>query len=170
MSLEERFAVLCHDLGKRPAFDLCMGHLGGHEKMGVKLVDQMCDRVKIPNDCRKLAKLVAFDHTHIHNIMKLKASTVAKIFERWDILRHPERTEQITNCCWADTSGRGEGVIDYNSKPVTILFALAWMKPVAIDMLQAGREKPLVGKGIGDAIRRERLKRLEAVKKELKDI
>jgi len=170
LTLEERFAVLCHDLGKKPIHDLNLGHHGGHEKESCKMIDPICDRWKIPNDCRKLAKLVAFDHTHVHNIAKLRAKTVAKIFERWDILRHPERTEMITNCCWADASGRGSGIEDYSSKASVILLALEWLKPVDVDLIQSGRREPLKGKAIGDAIRRERLKRLEAVKKELKDI
>lgn len=166
LTLEERFAVLCHDFGKRPAFEFNTAkgenHLGGHEGMGVPLIEAFCDKWKVPNDCRKLATLVARDHTHVHNLHKLKAKTIAKMFERWDLLRHPERAHHIALCCQADGRGRGEDFEDMehpNFKRLLTL-AAAWCEKVDVKLVNENRREPLQGKALGDAIRRVRVQRL----------
>jgi tRNA nucleotidyltransferase/poly(A) polymerase len=64
--IDIRFATLCHDLGK----GLTPKHLWprhhGHGPAGVKLVEQLCLRLKVPNEMRDLAKLVAEFHDLIH--------------------------------------------------------------------------------------------------------
>ena len=53
--LPVRFAALMHDLGKgaTPAADWPSHH--GHEGLGVKLIEALCKRLKVPNECRELA-------------------------------------------------------------------------------------------------------------------
>ena len=58
-ALPVRFSALTHDLGKAetPA-DILPRHLG-HEERSVRLTEKLCARLRVPNDCRDLALLMA---------------------------------------------------------------------------------------------------------------
>lgn len=101
-----RFAALMHDLGKgeTPA-DEWPRHLG-HEERSVKLVQNVCDRFRIPNDFRELAVLVARYHAHCHRAQALKPTTLLKTLMSIGALRRPERLEQFLLACEADARGR----------------------------------------------------------------
>ena len=65
-TLPVRFAALTHDLGKGTTpRDEWPRHIG-HEERGVELVRQLCERLRVPNDCRDLAVLAARYHGEIH--------------------------------------------------------------------------------------------------------
>ena len=76
-----RFAVLMHDLGKgaTPADILPSHH--GHEDAGVALVEQLCARLRVPNNLRELAVITARYHTHVHRALELRADTVLRTLE-----------------------------------------------------------------------------------------
>lgn len=104
--LDVRFATLCHDLGK----GLTPKHLWprhhGHGPAGVKLVENLCARLKVPNELRDLAKLVAEYHDLIHTLPILKPQTIVKLFDAIDAWRKPQRVEQIALTSEADVRGR----------------------------------------------------------------
>lgn len=104
--LDVRFATLCHDLGK----GLTPKHLWprhhGHGPAGVKLVENLCARLKVPNELRDLAKLVAEYHDLIHTLPILKPQTIVKLFDAIDAWRKPQRIEQIALTSEADVRGR----------------------------------------------------------------
>lgn len=64
--VDVRFATLCHDLGKALTPKALWPRHHGHGPAGVKLVEQLCQRLRVPNDIRDLAKLVAEFHDLIH--------------------------------------------------------------------------------------------------------
>ena len=101
-----RFAALTHDLGKgNTPRDILPSH-HGHEQRGVVLIDQLCDRYRIPNRYRELARLVAGYHGHMHRVFELRPDTLAKTLEGLDAYRRPERVEGILLACEADYRGR----------------------------------------------------------------
>lgn len=103
---ETRLAALLHDLGKgttRPA-EWPSHH--GHEQRGAKLVEQLCDRLRIPNRFRDLSRRVAEFHTHSHRAFDLKPSTLLRTLLKIDGLRRPEQLEQFLIACEADARGR----------------------------------------------------------------
>jgi tRNA nucleotidyltransferase (CCA-adding enzyme) len=103
---ETRLAALLHDLGKgtTPSDQWPSHH--GHEQRGVKLVDALCNTLRIPNRFRELSRLVAEYHTHGHRALALKPATLVKTLMALDALRRPERFEQFLAACEADTRGR----------------------------------------------------------------
>lgn len=104
--LDIRFAALVHDLGKgvtKP--ELWPAH-HGHEHTGLPLIKQLCERLRVPNDCRDLALQVCEYHQIIHRARELKSSTVLKLFNAIDLWRKPQRLEAILLCCEADLRGR----------------------------------------------------------------
>ncbi len=101
-----RFAALLHDLGKGTTpKDLLPKH-HGHEARSVRLVKQLCKRLKVPNNHRDLAIAVAQYHTHFHYIEEMKAKTILKMLEGLDAFRRPERFENFLTCGLADQRGR----------------------------------------------------------------
>ena len=106
LSLPARFAALTHDLGKgtTPA-DVLPRHIG-HEMRSVSLLGPLCERLRVPVECRELALLVARFHGDIYKIDQLRRTTAVTILERCDVFRRPERFEELLGACEADYRGR----------------------------------------------------------------
>ncbi|AJJ63708.1 multifunctional CCA addition/repair protein [Yersinia aldovae] len=104
--IDVRFAALCHDLGKGLTPKELWPHHHGHGPAGVKLVQQLCQRLRVPNPVRDLAKLVAEYHDLIHTVNKLRPETLLKLFDAIDVWRKPERLEQMILTSEADARGR----------------------------------------------------------------
>ena len=106
LSLPARFAALTHDLGKglTPA-DILPRHIG-HEQKSVALLEPLCARLRVPADCRELARLVARYHGDMHKVAELRPETKLKILERCDALRRPDRFLEVLGACEADYRGR----------------------------------------------------------------
>ncbi len=104
--LAVRFAALTHDLGKAltPA-DILPGHRG-HEQRSLPLITALSARLRVPNECRDLALIVAEHHTKVHRANELRPSTAMKLFSECDALRRPERFEHALLACEADARGR----------------------------------------------------------------
>lgn len=101
-----RFAALTHDLGKGTTPHARWPSHIHHEKRGVKLIQQLCDRLKAPNPFRELAIIVAREHGRAHRALELRPDTLLKLFEAVDAFRRPQRFEQFLLACEADARGR----------------------------------------------------------------
>jgi tRNA nucleotidyltransferase (CCA-adding enzyme) len=104
--LPARFAALTHDIGKSatPA-EILPRHIG-HEAASVKMLGPLCERLRVPTDCRDLALLVARYHGTVHRADELTAATMVKLIERCDAIRRPERFGPFLQACEADFRGR----------------------------------------------------------------
>jgi tRNA nucleotidyltransferase (CCA-adding enzyme) len=105
-SLAFRFACLVHDLGKALTPKEFWPSHKGHGELGVQRINNLCQRLKIPNECRELACLVSKHHTLIHKGLELKAATLVTLMDQNDAWRKPERFWQMLQCCVADSKGR----------------------------------------------------------------
>jgi tRNA nucleotidyltransferase (CCA-adding enzyme) len=154
-----RFAVLCHDLGKGITPLEILPHHYGHEMRGVKLVHQLCDRLKVPNEFRELAAMTAQYHGHCHKVQSLKASTLLKTLEALDALRRPQRFQQFLLACTADARGR------YGSEQAPYLQAAYFQQALDIvskvDTRPIVENKNLVGPAIKQAIYAARVRALK---------
>ncbi|MCL9850062.1 multifunctional CCA addition/repair protein [Ralstonia solanacearum P673] len=122
--LPVRFAALVHDLGKgtTPA-DILPRHVG-HEARSVPMIEDVCQRLRVPTDCRELAVVVAREHGNIHRSDGFDATALVRLLERCDALRKPERFRQALLACEADARGRlGFEHRDY-PQPARLLLAL----------------------------------------------
>jgi tRNA nucleotidyltransferase (CCA-adding enzyme) len=104
--LAVRFAALGHDLGKgaTPAEEWPRHH--GHEARGVELLGPLCERLRVPAECRDLALLAARYHGDIHRAFELRAATVLNILAEADAFRRPERFLDLLAVCECDFQGR----------------------------------------------------------------
>jgi len=156
-----RFAVLMHDLGKgaTPAETLPSHH--GHEDAGVRLVEQLATRLRVPNHLRELAVITARFHTHVHRALELRADTVVKTLEHCDALRRPERFADFLLACEADARGR-KG-FESREYPQRAFFAAARERAAAVTLSEEERQG-LSGEQIGQELRRRRIAAIEELK------
>ncbi|GAB3627540.1 multifunctional CCA tRNA nucleotidyl transferase/2'3'-cyclic phosphodiesterase/2'nucleotidase/phosphatase [Pandoraea terrae] len=106
-SLPVRFAVLTHDLGKGTTPEEILPRHIGHEGRSVDLLKPLCDRLRVPVDCRELAQVVAREHGNIHGSGAFGAAALVRLLERCDALRKPSRFDEILHACESDARGRG---------------------------------------------------------------
>jgi tRNA nucleotidyltransferase (CCA-adding enzyme) len=104
-----RFAASMHDVGKgiTPAEYLPKHPM--HEENGVPLVEQICERLRIPRIYRDLAVLVTRYHGLGYKIMEQERKDpedIINLFECLDVFRRPERLQQFRLACLADVRGR----------------------------------------------------------------
>ncbi|KWZ61848.1 multifunctional CCA tRNA nucleotidyl transferase/2'3'-cyclic phosphodiesterase/2'nucleotidase/phosphatase [Burkholderia ubonensis] len=105
-SLAVRFAALTHDLGKATTPEDVLPRHIGHEGRSVDLLKPLCDRLRVPNECRDLALVVAREHGNLHRVMEMGAAALVRLFERTDALRKPARFAEMVQACEADARGR----------------------------------------------------------------
>ncbi|MFP9231259.1 multifunctional CCA addition/repair protein [Pectobacterium cacticida] len=104
--IDVRFAALCHDVGKGLTPPELWPRHHGHGPAGVKLVEALCQRLRVPNPMRDLAKLVAEYHDLVHTVQILQPKTLLKLFDAIDVWRKPQRLEQLALTSEADARGR----------------------------------------------------------------
>ena len=155
-ALAVRFAALTHDLGKATTPEDVLPRHIGHEGRSVDLLKPLCERLRVPNDCRDLALLVAREHGNIHRVMDTGAAGVVRLLERCDAIRKPGRFAEALQACESDARGRlGFEAREY---PQAERLRVALVAARAVD---AGA----VAKGLGDrpelikeAVQRERVR------------
>ena len=105
-SLPVRFACLGHDLGKgtTPA-DMLPRHIG-HEERSVALVRALCERLRVPVECKALAEVVAREHGNVHRSGEFGAAALVRLLDRCDAWRRPERFAELLLACECDARGR----------------------------------------------------------------
>lgn len=155
--LPVRFACLCHDLGKgtTPA-DVLPRHID-HERRSVSLLLQVCERWRVPNDCKELAEVVAREHGNIHRSGDLKPAALLRLLERCDAVRKPERFEQALQACECDARGRLG--FEESAYPQRRRLSDALQAALAVEtgpVAQAAAKSGLKGKAIGDAVSKAR--------------
>ncbi|TAL93276.1 MAG: multifunctional CCA addition/repair protein [Paraburkholderia sp.] len=155
-ALTVRFAALTHDLGKATTPEDVLPRHIGHEGRSVDLLKPLCERLRVPNECRDLAVLVAREHGNIHRVMETGAAGLVRLFERCDALRKPARFAEALQACEADARGRlGFEAREY---PQAERLRIALVAARAVDGgAVAGRfvDRPSL---IKDAVRRERVR------------
>jgi len=151
--LSVRFACLCHDFGKgtTPA-EMLPRHIG-HEQRSARLLQGVCARWRVPNDCKELADVVAREHGNIHRSGELNAAAVLRLLERCDALRKPARFAEALLACECDARGR-TGFED-RPYPQRQRLQTALDAALAVDtapIAQAAAQRGLQGPAIGEAV------------------
>ena len=156
-----RFAALVHDLGKGTTPPAEWPRHIAHEHRGVKLVEQLCKRLRVPNDYRDLALLVTRYHGVYHRADELRASTLLETIEAVGAFRRPERLEQFLLACEADSRGRTGFEEQQFDQPD--IFRAAYRAAAAVDVQQViadGYE----GSAIAEQLKRRRTAAIKALR------
>lgn len=156
-----RFAAMLHDLGKAktPKENWPAHH--GHEKLGVAVIKQLCQRLRVPTKFSELAMTVSEYHLHMHRLDELKASTILKMLEKTGSLRSNDRANHFALVCEADARGRTG--LENRDYPQTALFLSYVNAALSVDS-QAIASQYDSGKQIKEAIHRARTKAIAAIK------
>ncbi|MBC7623568.1 MAG: multifunctional CCA addition/repair protein [Aeromicrobium sp.] len=101
-----RFAALSHDLGKGTTPEKYWPRHPGHEQSSVALLDAVCERLRMPSDCRDLARMTARWHGDAHAALQLGADKLLVIMDATDALRRPARFRDFVEACACDHHGR----------------------------------------------------------------
>jgi tRNA nucleotidyltransferase (CCA-adding enzyme) len=162
--LAVRVACLFHDLGKgtTPA-EVLPRHIG-HEVRSVKLLLKVCDRLRVPSDCKELAEVVAREHGNIHRSAELNAEAVMRLLERCDAVRQAERFGRVLQACECDARGRlGLGDVAYPQAERLLLAQQAALSVETAPIAQAAAQEGLKGPQMGERITRARVKAIGQV-------
>ena len=156
--LTVRWACLLHDVGKGLTPEAEWPRHIAHEQKGLKLIRAINQRCKAPKDCQELALQVGEFHTHGHRALELKASTLLKLLQGFDVFRRPQRFEEFIAACEMDARGRlGLEQRDYPQADY-LRAALQAARAVAVQPLL---ERGLKGAELGEALQEERLQALQ---------
>ena len=156
--LPVRFACLMHDLGKgtTPA-DILPRHIG-HELRSAKLSKTVCERLRVPIECRELADVVAMEHGNVHRSSEFGAAALVRLLERCDAFRKPQRFADVLLACECDARGR-LGLHDavYPQRPRLANALKIAQSVVTSEIAQAAHAEGLDGKKIGERIHAARV-------------
>lgn len=156
--LTVRFACLVHDLGKgtTPLTDL--PRHPQHEAQGVPLVQALCERLRVPTECRALGELVAREHGHVHASRAGDPHSLLALLVRCDALRRPERFTQMLWACECDSRGRtGFEQTPYQARDALTQALQAALGVNTAIIAQQAQKAGLQGVEIGAAIEAARL-------------
>jgi tRNA nucleotidyltransferase (CCA-adding enzyme) len=155
-ALPVRFAALAHDLGKATTPEDVLPRHIGHEGRSVDLLKPLCERLRVPNDCRDLAVLVAREHGNIHRVMEMGAAALVRLLERSDAIRKPARFAEALQACEADARGRlGFEMREY---PQAERLRVALVAARGVDAGAVAKRLVDAPDGIKDAVHQERVR------------
>lgn len=158
-SLPIRFAALMHDLGKGTTDPALWPSHHGHEQRGVALVEALCERLKVPGECRDLAVMTAREHGNVGRAFELRAATLQELFERSDAFRKPQRFLAMLDAAKCDCFGRA-GLFDIRF-PQAAYLAQALEQARAVQAGVIAQAYPGQPQKIAEAIR---LARIQAIR------
>lgn len=159
-SLPVRFAAQVHDLGKgvTPPSEWPSHKLHCHT--GLKIIESLCDRIRVPNEFRDLALAVCAQHSNIHRADELKPTTKLKVLGLLDVWRKPERLEQVLLCCEADHRGRLG--LEEKPYPQRDIFLRAYQAALSVEV-QAVIRDGFQGKQIKEELDKRRIQAISEV-------
>jgi tRNA nucleotidyltransferase (CCA-adding enzyme) len=163
MPLSVRVACLMHDLGKgtTPA-DVLPRHIG-HEGRSVKLLQKVCERLRVPTEGKELAEVVAREHGNIHRSAELGPEAVMRLLDRCDAIRQPERFARVLQACECDARGRlGFEAAAYPQAERLLKAQQAALSVETAPIARAAAAQGLIGPKIGEQISKARVKAIAA--------
>lgn len=118
LSLKARIGALFHDLGKGVTpKEILPRHLN-HEENGIPIVENVCNRLKMPSEYKNFAKIVCGEHLNVHNAFSLTPNKILKMFKMFN---KEEDWNDFVLSCEADARGRkGFENIEYNQSKYLI--------------------------------------------------
>ncbi|NVI06199.1 multifunctional CCA addition/repair protein [Paraburkholderia youngii] len=159
-TLPVRFAALTHDLGKATTPEEQLRRHIGHEGRSVDLLKPLCERLRVPNECRDLAMLVAREHGNIHRVMEMGAAALVRLLERSDAIRKPARFAEALQACESDARGRlGLEMSEY---PQVERLRVALVAARGVDAGAVAKRLADAPAGIKDAVHEERVRAVQA--------
>ena len=126
------------------------------------IIQDVCERLRLPADCRELAELVAREHGNIHRSAEFGAAALVRLLERCDAFRKPKRFGDALLACECDA--RALLRLENSAYPQRRRLAqvLQAAQSVATEpVAQAAQAAGLVGQHIGEMIHTARVQAVQ---------
>ena len=156
--LAVRYAVLGHDLGKGTTPRADWPRHVAHEARSVRAVERLSERLRVPTECRDVARLVARYHLDVANAEALRPATLLDLLAAIDALRRPGRLDAVRAACAADRQARPGREREGDRPGEWLAHALAVVRGVDAGAIA----KATPPERIENAVRQARLKALRA--------
>ena len=139
----------------------CLGH-----RLLAENLSALCQRLRVPTDCRALAEVVAREHGAIHRSDGLKAEALVRLLERCDALRRPQRWDEVLLACECIARGAG-GSGDFGGSAyeprASLNLVRIWAGEIdSAAVAEAAALQGLTGAAIGDAVHAARVAAVQA--------
>jgi len=130
--------------------------------ISARLLRGVCERLRVPTDCRELADVVAREHGNIHRSGELGAAALVRLLERCDAFRKPQRLADVLLACECDARGRLGLEDSAYPQRGRLAQALLAAQAVATDSVaQMAQAEGLNGPKIGEMIRAARVQAVQ---------
>ena len=126
--------------------------------MSAKLSKIVCERLRVPVDCRELADVVAMEHGNIHRSSEFDAAALVRLLERCDAFRKPRRFADVLLACECDARGQlglHESAYPQRERLASVLKAA--QSVVTSVIAEAAIAQGLDGKAIGERVHAARV-------------
>ena len=126
------------------------------------LVRVLCERLRVPIDCKALAEVVAREHGNVHRSGEFGAASLVRLLDRCDAWRRPERFAELLLACECDARGRlglEESAYPQRARLAGVLAAARGVDSAAVAADAAARG--LSGPAVGDALHAARVRAVE---------
>ncbi len=157
---EVRLAALLHDLGKGITDPECWPSHHGHERKGLKVLEEFSQRLRVPKTVRTLCAQVMEFHTHCHKVFELRPDTLTDMLQSIGAFKSENTLQDFLLACEADARGRTG--FENKAYPQAEFVKSAAQTALAVDTQSA--LDGLQGAQIGFAIRQLRSKALGVYK------
>ena len=118
----------------------------------------MCERLRVPLECKDLAEAVAREHGNIHRSSEFKAPALVRLLERCDAFRKPQRFADVLLACECDTRGRlGLQESSYPQRSRLLGVLAAAQSVVTQEIAKNAQAAGLAGEKIGERIHTARV-------------
>ena len=159
-SLPVRFACLMHDLGKGIKLESDPNLIANliNPNLIPKLSKIVCERLRVPVECRELADVVAVEHGNIHRCSEFGAAALVRLLERCDAFRKPQRFGDVLLACECDARGHlglHESAYPQRQRLAGVLKAA--QSVVTSVIAEAAISQGLDGKAIGERVHAARV-------------
>ncbi|MEM9303182.1 MAG: multifunctional CCA addition/repair protein [Pseudomonadota bacterium] len=146
------FAGLMHDLGRGAAS-------GPPEEAGVRLVEALCERLRVPRAHARVAVRACRLHRRVRDADRASSADTLALIEAADGLRQPEAFEAVLKVCEAIMETRRSEAID----TATAFLRRARDAAAAVDTKTIAAQG-ITGPAFGEALAKARVHAIEALR------
>lgn len=123
-NLNVRFSILCHDIGKGTTPRNTWPRHPHHETLGVPLIENLCNRLKIPKKICNFSKKVSQYHGYLYDVKKISPEVFMILFKVFNCWKHPYIIKQIIDIINSNTAKHSNNTNHLNIKNHSLYTAL----------------------------------------------
>jgi tRNA nucleotidyltransferase (CCA-adding enzyme) len=116
----------------------------------------LCERLRVPNECRELAEVVAREHAQVRQGATLTPGEVLQLLERCDAIRKPQRFELVLLACECGACALGAAPDGYPQRERLLAALHAALQVPTAEIAAQAQARKLQGPQIGALIQRAR--------------